>query len=106
MSEISKGIFETAAFKEDTIEVEAWGGEFNIRELSARQAGKVIAIAETDGLKSNAMAVAYAVVDEAGKRVFTDSQIEKILDTLRVQDVAKVAKAVMELSNPEDIEEK
>lgn len=102
----AKDIFDNASFEEGTVEVEAWGGEIKIRELNARQAGKVVTMSETDGLRSNALAVAYAVIDDNGKRVFTDAQVEKILDKLRVQDIAEVAMAVMKLSNPEGVEEK
>lgn len=100
-------IFKSASFKEGTVTVEAWGGEFTIRELNARQAGEVITMADKDGMRSNAMAVAYSLVDEDGKRIFNDAHIDRILDSLRVSDIAKVATAVMELSNPEGpVEEK
>lgn len=99
-------IFKNVSFNKTTLEVEAFGGEIIVQELSARQASKVIELIETNALRSNALAVAYGVITEDGKRVFTDAQVDKIMDKVRVNDISRIAVAVMQLSDPESDAEK
>lgn len=92
-------IFKNAHFNEGTVDIGSWSEDpIRIRELSAKQASKVIALVETDGLRSNVLAVIFGCLNEDGKQLFTEAQQEKILDNLRIQDIATAAQAIMELS--------
>jgi len=103
----AKEIFESTKFREGEVLVKSFGDTaIKIRELTARQMAKVVELVETDGLRSNALAVAYGCINEEGKRIFTDSQVDKILDNIRIADIAKLAQGIMELSQEEDSEEK
>ena len=99
-------IFNSAQFNEGEVSIPAWSEEaIRIRELSAKQANEVIKLVGTDDLRSNALAVAYGCLNDDGKRIFNDKQIDNILEKLRVQDIATAAQAIMELSQV-DAEEK
>lgn len=95
----SLDIFKNATFNEGTVDVPNWSKKpIAIRELSAKQASKVVEMVETDGLRSNALALVFGCLNEEGKPLFSESQTDKILDKLRIQDIATVATAIMELS--------
>lgn len=92
-------IFKKAHFQEGAVEVPNWSDTpIQIRELSAKQASRVIDLVETDALRSNVLALVFGCITEEGKQLFTESQVDKILDKLRIQDIATVATAITELS--------
>ena len=95
----STDIFKKAHFNEGEVEVPNWSDEpIKIRELSAKQASKVVDLVENDALRSNVLAVVFGCITEDGKSLFIESQVDKILDKLRIQDIATVAQAITELS--------
>lgn len=103
----SKDIFDKAQFNEGEVSVPTWSDEpIKIRELNARQTANVLSKVELDPIRSNAMAVVFGCINDSGKRIFTDNQVDKLLDTLRVQDISTVATAIMQLSDLQGIEGK
>lgn len=103
----AKEIFESTHFSEGEVTIKSFGDKtIKVRELSARQMSKVAQLVETDGIRSNALAVAFGCIDDSGKRIFTDNQVDKILDTLRITDITAIAEAIMKLSQEDNVEEK
>jgi len=100
-------IFKNASFNEGEVEIKSWSdAPIKIRELNAKQATAVVGLVETDPLRSNAKAVAYGCIADDGKRIFTDGQVDKILEKIRVSDITKIATAIMNLSEVVDLAEK
>jgi mannitol-specific phosphotransferase system IIBC component len=95
-------IFKNACFNTGEVDVPGWSKQpIQIRELSAKQASKVVTLVESEPLKSNVLAIVFGCIDDNGKQMFSESMVEKMLDKLRIQDIATVATAIMELSQVE-----
>ncbi len=89
-------IFNSYALKTTT--VEAWGQEVTVQELSAGALDKLKAIGEGQELRGGATIMVHGVIDENGKKVFTPSDVEKILDTMSVGDINLVSEAILKVS--------
>ena len=90
-------IFKNYSLKTGTVEVSNWGGEIMIQELSAGAMSKMQTL-EGQELKMAATAVIAGVIDAEGKKVFADSDMNKLLD-MSASDLVLVSAAIIELSD-------
>ena len=89
-------IFKNYTLKTKMLEVPAWGGEVEIRELSA---GAMDKMRRLDGneLKMAATAIIHGVLGEDKKTMFNDGDMKKILD-MSAADLVLVSTEIIKLS--------
>ena len=90
-------IFKSYALITGTVDVLNWGGEVNIRELSA-SAMETMRKVEGSELEMAAVAIIHGVMDADGKKMFAPNDKDKLMD-MSAGDLAKVSAAIIELSD-------
>lgn len=100
-----KDLFKSYTLTTGEVSVPNWGGEpIRIQELSAAAIDKMRALGEGKELKAAVLAIIHGVVNEDGKRVFNDSDLNNLMD-MSVTDLNKVSEAVLKVSGLGEDEE-
>lgn len=106
-----KDILQADDLKEEVVEVPEWGGQVKVRGLSATDRdsfeNEMFEQASSPGMKIvRASLCARCIVDEKGKRLFSDSEIKALGEksALALNRVFKVAQTLSGLRK-EDVEE-
>ena len=98
-----KDFWSTDYLKTKEIEVEMLG-KLTIKELSALDMSDISE--QTNEMKMAAMTVIRGVVDDEGKRVFKDLELDKLLKKLPTEVMVSVCTNVMEISKVDKVPKK
>lgn len=87
------------------VEVPEWGGTVRLRTLSAREAIEFQKTIETPGGKNkgNILIVSLCAVDENGKRLFRDDQLQQLME-LNVKAFTRLARQCVKLNGLDETE--
>ena len=93
-----KDLFKNYSLNTDTVEVLNWSEEpIRIQELSAAAIDKMRTLGEGKELRAAVLAVIHGVIDEEGKRVFADSDMNNLME-MSINDLNKISEAVLKVS--------
>ena len=101
-------LFKNYTLATDTVDVEKWGGEVSIQELSAEAIDEMRKLGAGQELQAAATIIIHGVIDDEGKRVFTNKDKKELLK-MSVKDLNKLSEAILGVSGlnaDEDDEEK
>ena len=93
-----KDLFKSYSLATSEVSVPNWSDEpIRIQELSAAAIDKMRGLGEGKELKAAVLSIIHGVIDENGKRVFTDADLNNLMD-MSVTDLNKVSEAVLKVS--------
>jgi hypothetical protein len=93
-----KDLFKSYTLVTGEVSVPNWSDEpVRIQELSAAAIDKMRVLGEGKELKAAALSIIHGVIDEDGKRVFAESDLNNLLE-MSVNDLNKVSEAVLKVS--------
>ena len=90
----------------DVVEVPEWGGHVKVRGMTAGERDRFDDMIRTQGLSAlRATMAANGIIDEDGKRLFTDAEVNKLAEK-SAEALDRVVEVVSRLSGltPEDAE--
>lgn len=90
-------LFNSYTLSQDTVEVERWGGEVRVQEISAQTIEELRNIGEGKELKAACTIIIAGVIDEDGNKVFNKKDIDKLMQ-MSVSDLNTVSEAILKIS--------
>ena len=99
-----KDLFKSYTLATDEVSVPNWSEEpIRIQELSAAAIDKMRGLGEGKELKAAVLSIIHGVIDENGKRIFVESDLNNLME-MSVSDLNKVSEAVLKVSGLGDSE--
>jgi hypothetical protein len=91
-------LFKNYTLTRGEVQVDNWGDQpVMLQELNAAAIDKMRSLGEGKELRAAVLAVIYGVVDENGKRVFADNDLDNLMK-MSIGDLTKISDAVLKLS--------